>query len=145
MHRGDRAFGGEEHGQAVGHEDERGRPGQRRRLAVLLLPDGLAAVGDAARLEVFIPEGAIVHSPRTGFMNPKTPTRTVVDVDRAALDAGSHHGATFGEHQAFIAAVRGEGAVEVTAEDGLRAVAIGVAAETSAREKRVVTMDELGF
>ena len=44
-----------------------------------------------------------------------------------------------------MAAVRGEGAVEVTADDGLRAVAIGVAAETSAREKRVVTMDEVGF
>ena len=78
-------------------------------------------------------------------MNPKTPERTVVDVDRAALEAGSHHGATFYEHQAFIAAVRGERAVEVTADDGLRAVAIGVAAEISAREKRVVTMGELGF
>ena len=38
-----------------------------------------------------------------------------------------------------------EGAVEVTATDGLMAVAIGAAAEISAREKRVVTMDELDF
>jgi hypothetical protein len=45
----------------------------------------------------------------------------------------------------FLAAVRGQGAVEVTAEDGLRAVAMGAAAEISAREKRVVTMAELGF
>ena len=42
-------------------------------------------------------------------------------------------------------AVRGEGPVEVTAHDGLMAVAIGVAAETSAREKRAVEMSELGF
>jgi myo-inositol 2-dehydrogenase / D-chiro-inositol 1-dehydrogenase len=35
--------------------------------------------------------------------------------------------------------------VLVTADDGLRAVAIGVAAEISAREKRVVEMTELGF
>ena len=125
--------------------------GVRAMLDLSMLADGaenqeeIAAVGDKARLEVFIPEGAIVHSPRTGFMNPKTPERSVVDVDQAALDAGSHHGATFYEHGAFIAAVRGERAVEVTADDGLRAVAIGVAAETSAREKRVVTMDELGF
>jgi hypothetical protein len=35
--------------------------------------------------------------------------------------------------------------VEVTARDGLMAVAIGAAAEISARENRVVTMSELGF
>ena len=105
----------------------------------------IAAVGDTGRLEVFIPEGAIVHSPRTGFGQPKRPERRVVDVDAAALAAGSHHGSTFYEHQQFIAAVRGEGAVEVTARDGLMAVAIGAAAELSAREKRAVEMAELGF
>jgi hypothetical protein len=35
--------------------------------------------------------------------------------------------------------------VEVTARDGLMAVAIGTAAEISAREKRAVAMAELGF
>ena len=125
--------------------------GVRAMLDLCMFADGaenqeeIAAVGDEARLEVFIPEGALVFSPRTGFMNPKRPERTVVEVDRAALDAGSHHGATFYEHQAFIAAVRGEGRCEVTADDGLRAVAIGIAAETSAREKRVVELAELGF
>ena len=104
----------------------------------------ITAVGDQARLDVFIPEGAIVHSPRVGFMNPKQATRRVIDVDPAALKAGSHHGSTFYEHQRFNAAVRGEGPVEVTAHDGLMAVAIGAAAELSAREKRVVTMAEIG-
>lgn len=105
----------------------------------------ITAVGDRARLDVFIPEGALVHAPRTGFGQPKQVSRRVVEVDAAALAAGSHHGSTFYEHQKFIAAVRGEGPVEVTAEDGMRAVAIGVAAELSARERRVVTMAELGF
>lgn len=105
----------------------------------------ITAVGDRARLDVFIPEGALVHAPRTGFGQPKQVSRRVVEVDAAALAAGSHHGSTFYEHQKFIAAVRGEGRVEVTAEDGMRAVAIGVAAELSARERRVVTMAELGF
>ena len=104
----------------------------------------ITAVGDKARLDVLIPEGAIVYSPRVGFMNPKQVERRVVHVDEAALNAGSHHGSTFYEHQKFIAAVRGEGAVEVTAHDGMMAVAIGVAAELSAREHRVVTMAELG-
>jgi predicted dehydrogenase len=105
----------------------------------------ITAVGDQARLDVFIPEGALVFSPRVGFRKPKRVEREVVDVDAAALKAGSHHGSTFYEHQKFIAAVRGEGPVEVTARDGLVAVAIGVAAEISAREKRAVEMAELGF
>lgn len=103
----------------------------------------IAAVGDKARLEVFIPEGALVYSPRVGFMNPKQVERTIVEVDEAALKAGSHHGSTYYQHQAFNAAVRGEGPVIVSAEDGLRAVEIGAAAELSAREKRVVTLDEV--
>jgi predicted dehydrogenase len=105
----------------------------------------ITAVGDRARLDVLIPAGAIIHSPRTGFMNPKQVTRRVVEVDPAALAAGSHHGSTFYEHQRFNAAVRGKGPVEVTAQDGLQAVAIGAAAEISAREHRVVEMSELGF
>ena len=105
----------------------------------------IAAVGDRARLEVFIPSGELVLSPRTGFHQPKAVTRRVVETDATALAAGHHHGSTFYEHQHFLAAIRGEGPVEVSAEDGLRAVAIGTAAEISAREHRVVEMTELGL
>jgi predicted dehydrogenase len=125
--------------------------GSRAMLDLSMFADGaenqeeIVAVGDTGRLDVLIPEGAIVHHPRVGFGNPKQVSRRVVEVDEAALMAGSHHGSTFYEHQKFIAAVRGEGAVEVTAHDGLMAVAIGTAAELSANEKRVVEMAELGF
>jgi predicted dehydrogenase len=105
----------------------------------------ITAVGDKARLDVSIPEGALVFSPRTGFRAPKAVERETIPVDPAALAAGSHHGSTFYEHQKFNAAVRGAGLVEVTAHDGLMAVAIGTAAEISAREKRVVEMSELGL
>ena len=105
----------------------------------------ITAVGDQARLDVLIPEGALVFSPRVGFRNPKQVERRIVATDETALNAGSHHGSTFYEHQRFIAAVRGEGPVEVTARDGLMAVAIGTAAEISAREHRAVEMAELGF
>ncbi len=125
--------------------------GVRAMLDLSMFADGaenqeeITAVGDAARLDVFIPAGAIVHSPRTGFGNPKRPSRRVVAVDPAALAAGSHHGSTYYEHQRFNAAVRGAGPVEVSAHDGLMAVAIGTAAEISAREHRAVTMAELGL
>ena len=125
--------------------------GVRAMLDLSMFADGaenqeeIAAVGDRARLEVLIPSGDIVYSPRVGYRSDKAVERTHISVDEAALNAGSHHGATWYQHQKFIAAVRGEGAVEVSAEDGLRAVAIGTAAEISAREKRVVAMSELGF
>jgi len=124
--------------------------GVRAMLDLSMFADGaenqeeIAAVGDKARLEVLIPDGAIVFSPRVGFRNPKNVSRRVVHTDETALNAGSHHGSTFYEHQKFNAAVRGEGPVEVTARDGMMAVAIGAAAELSAREKRVVTMEEMG-
>jgi len=100
----------------------------------------IAAVGDRAKLEVLIPDGDIVFSPRVGFA-PKKVEREHVVVDEQVLRAGHHHGATYYQHGAFLAAIRGQGAVEVTAEDGLRAVAIGVAAERSAREKRAIDLD----
>jgi myo-inositol 2-dehydrogenase/D-chiro-inositol 1-dehydrogenase len=105
----------------------------------------ITAVGDKARLDCLIPTGDLVFSPRTGFMQPKAVTRAHIAVDAQALNAGTHHGATFYQHQKFYSALVDNAPVEVTATDGLMAVAIGTAAEISAREHRVVEMSELGF
>ena len=98
----------------------------------------LVAIGDAAKLEVGIPSGALVFSPRVGMMQPKQVVREIVGVDAAVLAAGHHHGATYFQLLAFLDAVRGTGSVMVRADDGVRAVAMGAAAEQSAREGRVV-------
>ena len=125
--------------------------GVRAMLDLSMFADGaenqeeITAVGDKARLDMLVPESVIIYSPRTGFMAAKSPERMRISVDAEALEAGTHHGSIFYQHQAFLAAARGDGPVQVSAEDGLRAVAIGIAAETSAREKRVVEMRELGF
>jgi myo-inositol 2-dehydrogenase / D-chiro-inositol 1-dehydrogenase len=125
--------------------------GVRAMLDLSMFADGaenqeeIIAVGDKARLDMLVPESTIVYSPRVGYKAAKTPERTHIAVDQAVLDAGSHHGSEYYQHLAFRAAAHGEGPVLVTADDGLRAVAIGVAAEISAREKRVVEMTELGF
>jgi myo-inositol 2-dehydrogenase / D-chiro-inositol 1-dehydrogenase len=103
----------------------------------------LAAVGDKAKLEVFIPPGELVFSPRTPLGAPKKVTRELIEVNADALAAGSHFGATYFQHRAFIDAVRAGGPAQVTADDGLQAVAIGAAAELSAREKRAVDMTEI--
>ncbi len=125
--------------------------GVRAMLDLCMFADGaenqeeITAVGDKARLDMLIPESVIVHSPRTGFMQAKAPERMEIEVDAAALQAGTHHGSIYYQHAAFIDAAKGNGPVQVTAEDGLRAVAIGAAAEISAKEKRVVEMTELGL
>jgi predicted dehydrogenase len=125
--------------------------GVRAMLDLCMFADGskeqeeIAATGDKAKLEVFIPSGEIVFSPRVGFMAPKKVERRHVEVDETALKAGSHHGATYYQQKAFIGAVLGRGQVAVTADDGLRAVAIGLAAELSAQEKRAVLMSELAI
>jgi predicted dehydrogenase len=107
--------------------------------------EAVAAVGDKAKLEVTIPSGNLVLSPRTPRDQPKTPRIVHVPVDEAALRAGSHHGATYYQLAAFLDAVAGRGPVQVTAADGLKAVAIGAAAELSAKERRVVTLEEIGL
>ena len=114
--------------------------GQRRPLARV----GLSTPGVDAKLEVSIPSGDLIRSPRVPLGAPKTPERSHVPVDHAALAAGTHHGATYHQLEAFLRAVSGQAPVAVSADDGLRAVAVGVAAELSARERRVVTLAELG-
>ncbi len=106
--------------------------------------EAVAAVGDRAKLEVTIPAGVLAHSPRTPLGAPKAVTRTAVVVDKTALAAGTHHGATYYQTQAFLDAVASGGPAQVTAHDGLEAVRIGAAAELSARTHRVVRLDEIG-
>ncbi len=103
----------------------------------------ITTIGDSAKLTVKIPSSIIEFSPRVPVGAPKLVERTYVPVDQAALDAGHHHGATYHQWRAFLDAAAGNGPVQVTAHDGLIAVAMGVAAEISAAERRVVTLAEL--
>ena len=67
--------------------------------------------------------------------------RRQVHVDGALLKAGAHHGSTYFEHLGFREAVLNGVRVEVTMDDGLRAVAMGLAAERSIKERRAVPLD----
>ena len=88
-----------------------------------------AALGDA-------PVPQIVISSRA----PKGPFTAEIPVDPTLLAAGYHNGSTFYQHQRFNAVVRGDGQVEVTAIDGMKAVAMGLAAQESARTGKAVTL-----
>ncbi|MEE8270741.1 MAG: Gfo/Idh/MocA family oxidoreductase [Alphaproteobacteria bacterium] len=100
----------------------------------------IAAVGDRGKVECGVPSSTLLIG-RRDAMELETET---VFVDPAVLAAGDHHGSTYFEHLAFLAALDG-GKPEVGLDDGLWAVAMGVAAERSIKERRPVTMAELGL
>ncbi|MBN8534076.1 MAG: Gfo/Idh/MocA family oxidoreductase [Rhizobiales bacterium] len=108
----------------------------------------IAATGSRAKIEALIPGPArfwpgaeergseIVFSPR----EPKGPVRRTVHVDESVLKAGDHHGSTYFQHLGFRAAMLEGGPVDVTLQDGIRAVRIGLAAEESARSGRAIAL-----
>jgi predicted dehydrogenase len=99
----------------------------------------ICATGDAGKVECFVPESTIVVGRRT----PRAVRVEKVAVDAAVLAAGAHHGATFALHERFRRALLAGGPPEVSARDGLLAVAMGAAAERSAALRRPVELTEL--
>lgn len=110
----------------------------------------ISAVGPRGKVECFVPGpqrfwpahlGApptprLVLSPR----EPKGPRELEVPVDPAALAAGDHNGSTLVQHQRFRDAVLGRGQVEVSLDDGLDAVLMGLAAQESIRTGQAVDL-----
>ena len=110
------------------------------------------AVGPEGKLEVKLPGPArlwsgaedkrpvpkLIESPRT----PCAPVEIASPIDEAILAAGDHNGSTFFQHQKFLHVVRGTGEVEVTLDDGIWAVRMGMAAQESARTGKAITFDE---
>jgi len=101
----------------------------------------IAAVGGRGKVECFIPESKVVISGREA----ESVETLHIPVEDRILKAGFHEGSTYFEHQGFLKAVRGGGRPEVTVRDGLRAVALGIAAHRSIEERRPVEMSELGL
>jgi len=131
--------------------------GRRASLDLCMFADGeywqevFAAVGDQGKVECLVP-GAGKHWPGRGEQqaelvvsprNPKGPVRRTVEVDEKLLSIGAHHGSTYFEHLGFQRAVLEGKPVEVSLQDGLKAVMIGLAAEQSIKENRVIEIPKL--
>ncbi|NNK13159.1 MAG: Gfo/Idh/MocA family oxidoreductase [Desulfofustis sp.] len=110
-------------------------PGPDRLWAV----DDLDDLGHTTGFTGIHRDSEIVYSPR----RPKGPVRETVKVDTSLQLAGDHQGSTFYQHQKFYDVVCGNGTVEVTLDDGLQAVLIGLAAEQSIREHQAVEIASL--
>jgi len=116
----------------------------------------ISAVGLSGKLECFVPgpgrfwptetlgaapRAKIVHSPR----DPQGPIESIIAVDPTILQAGDHNGSTYYQHLGFYNAITQQGTVEVSVDDGLKAVVIGLAAQHSARTGSAVTLSEDGL
>lgn len=101
----------------------------------------ITAAGTRGALEVRIPESELAFTENTGDET----RREKVAVDADALAAGSHHGASYHQHLAFQRAIREGRPAEVGVEDGLRSVAMGLAAQQAIAQRRVVEMAEFGL
>ncbi|WP_352982715.1 Gfo/Idh/MocA family oxidoreductase [Mesorhizobium sp. M1338] len=130
--------------------------GARAMLELCMFAEGsryqeeLSAVGGNGKIECLVPGPArfwprhlgpapvpqLIVSPR----NPPGPQVLEIPVDPQLLAAGDHNGSTYFEHARFVAAVRGQGKVEVTSQDGWWAVIMGLAAEISARQGRAIDL-----
>ena len=65
-----------------------------------------------------------------------------IHIDETLLKEGDHHGSTFFQHQKFLELIRnGHGEPEVSLEDGLKAVKIGLAAQRSAETGQAVEIN----
>ncbi|GHC25191.1 MULTISPECIES: Gfo/Idh/MocA family protein [Gemmobacter] len=130
--------------------------GMRAMLELCMFAEGsryqeeISAVGPLGKIECLVPGpgrfwpahlGAppvpqVIVSPR----EPKGPRLLEVPVDPDLLAAGDHNGSTFYQHQGFARVVAGAQAPEVSLTDGWWAVAIGMAAQESARTGQAVDL-----
>ena len=111
----------------------------------------LVVVGDAGKLEADLPGFMEVARGRraelvVGSRGPEWPVEVHAAEDDPEIGhLGAHHGASYLELARFCDAVRSGSAPEVTVDDGLWSVAMGVAAHRSIDEARPVEMSELGL
>jgi predicted dehydrogenase len=112
----------------------------------------ITIVGDEGKLESLLPSLTLRHGRREDWGRREAwgqPSGTGKGVsvrrvwDTAIKYAGHHFGASYIEHQRFAAAIREGRAPEIGLEEGLRAVATGLAAHKSIDEGRVVAMSEV--
>jgi predicted dehydrogenase len=130
--------------------------GQRAMLELCMFAEGaryqeeISVVGPKAKVECFVPGPgrfwpAHLGEPPTPLMVlsprfPKGPQELEVPVDEALLNAGDHNGSTFYQHQKFQNFVNHQGPIEVSLQDGLAAVRMGLAAQESARTGQAIDM-----
>ena len=130
---------------------------QRAMLDLNMFADGswyqesIVVIGSQAKVECqipgptrFWPKESLGESPTPRLTlsprNPKGPKTLEIPVDPKLLEAGDHNGSTFYQHERFAKVLRGEQSVEVSLQDGLKAVLIGLAAHRSIETGKAIDL-----
>ena len=100
----------------------------------------VSVVGDLGKVEAFLPDSTVRTGTRLGGA---AGVREESVTDARVAHEGFHHGASYVEHLGFLAAIRTGSVPEVGPDDGLWSVAVGVAAQRSIAEGRVVDLAEV--
>lgn len=135
--------------------------GQRALLELVMFAEGseyqeeLCVVGERAKIEAKVPGPGRFWNADLGpapvpklIISPRKPTGPIamdIPVPEALLAAGDHNGSTFYQHLGFYHAVTEGRAVEVSVDDGLKAVVLGLAAQESIRTGQAVRIREDGL
>ena len=130
---------------------------QRAMLDLNMFADGswyqesIVVIGSQAKVECqipgptrFWPKESLGESPTPRLTlsprDPKGPKTLKIPVDPKLLEAGDHNGSTFYQHERFAKVLRGEQSVEVSLQDGLKAVLIGLAAHRSIETGKAIDL-----
>ena len=100
----------------------------------------ISVVGSRGKIETALPGDGHVH---IGSRANRALTSVAAPIDPMVAHVGFHFGSSFVEVARFCEAIRNGTAPEVTVEDGLWSVVIGVAAHRSIDEGRRVAIEEL--
>jgi predicted dehydrogenase len=100
----------------------------------------ISVTGDAGKVEALVTESILRIGRRTDGQHVIS-ERSISDDN--IRHVGLHNGASFLEHVDFLDAIRGGTAAKVTLLDGMRSVAIGLAAHRSLDLGRPVEMSEV--
>lgn len=130
--------------------------GARAMLELCMFAEGsryqeeISAVGPKGKIECQVPGPGRFWPAKLGpapvpqlTISPRSPQGPIVaeiPVDPQLLQAGDHNGSTYYQHVRFNAVVREGGRVEVSVADGAKAVAMGLAAQESARTGQAIEL-----
>ena len=121
--------------------------GARASLDLCMFADGseqqedIYALGAEGKLEVALPRASVIFSPRTPFGEEKRPVEEPVATPAEALAAGDHWGATYFQLLHFHRCLTQGTPPLISAEDGLRSVQMGDAAQRSIAAGQAITLD----
>ena len=102
--------------------------------------EAISVIGTAGKAEAFLPSSKL----RVGLRSAGSAgVEERVIVDPSIRHEGYHHGASYVEHVRFADAIRTGRQPDISLADGLRSVAVGVAAQRSIAEGRFVTLAEV--